>query len=325
VNRIIEAVDADDPRPVWFMNWGTDHGSSPSCLLRALDKVRAERGEAGYAKFKKKLRLSSSDKFEEHTVTIQPGFPLWVDTFRPPMNGKRWYHQFSALTARAGGFDLLRDVLTGHGPLGALYPTNTTHWQKEGDTMTFLYLVPTGMNDPSQPGWGSWGGRYGKQDGAGDRPHFWANQVDAWNGSTNRDNTLLRWAEDLQNDFAARLDWCVRPFAEANHKPTAVVNGDRTTDILRLKTEPGASLTLSAAGSSDPDKNRLAYSWAIYSEAGTYTNAVALEGEASEKATLQIPNDAAGKDIHVILTARDNGSPPLAAYRRVIVEVPPAR
>jgi len=31
----------------------------------------------------------------------------------------------------AGGFDLKRDVLTGHGPLGALYPTNTTHPQKE--------------------------------------------------------------------------------------------------------------------------------------------------------------------------------------------------
>ena len=39
-------------------------------------------------------------------------------------------------------------VRTGHGPLGALYPTNTTHQQKEGDTMAFLYLVPTGMNEP---------------------------------------------------------------------------------------------------------------------------------------------------------------------------------
>ena len=26
---------------------------------------------------------------------------------------------------------------------GALYPTNTTHPRKEGDTMTLLYLVPT--------------------------------------------------------------------------------------------------------------------------------------------------------------------------------------
>jgi hypothetical protein len=61
-----------------------------------------------------------------------------VDTFRPELDGKRWYHRFAALTARSGGFDLERDVRAGHGPLGGLYPTNTTHWQKEGDTMSFL-------------------------------------------------------------------------------------------------------------------------------------------------------------------------------------------
>jgi len=30
--------------------------------------------------------------------------------------------------------------------------------------------------------------------------------------------------------------------------------------------------------------------------------------------------DAAGKTVHVVLTVRDNGTPPLAAYRRVIVK-----
>ena len=35
--------------------------------------------------------------------------------------------------------------------------------------MTFLYLVPTGMNDPAEPTWGSWAGRYGRQPDAADR------------------------------------------------------------------------------------------------------------------------------------------------------------
>ena len=140
VNLILRAVDGADPRPVWFCNWGTDHGSAASCLKRALDRVLRERGRDGYAKFKSRLRLSSSDKFGEHTTTLEPPFPLWVDTFRPPLDGKRWYHRFSALTATAGGFDIERDVRTGHGPLGALYPTNTGLRQKEGDTMAFLYL-----------------------------------------------------------------------------------------------------------------------------------------------------------------------------------------
>src|SRR5262249_22929485 len=145
-----------------------------------------ERGPEGYAKFKQRLRLSSADKFGEHTTTLEPPFPIWVDTFRPELAKKRWYHRFSALTATAGGFDLERDVRTGHGPLGALYPTNTTHWQKEGDTMTFLYLVRTGMNDPEHPQWGSWAGRHGPQEMFPGKPYFWANQQDAWHGVTNR-------------------------------------------------------------------------------------------------------------------------------------------
>ncbi len=151
VNLIIAAVDKDDPRPLWYSDWGTDNGAAANNLKRALDRVCASAGRRATRRFKSKLRLSSDDKFGDHTTTIAPPFAIWVNTFQPPVEGKRWYHRFSALTSQAGGFDLKRDVLTGHGPLGALYPTNTTHWAKEGDTMTFLYLVPTGMNDPNEP------------------------------------------------------------------------------------------------------------------------------------------------------------------------------
>jgi hypothetical protein len=55
VNLIIAAADNPDPRPIWFLNWGTDHGSDPSNLKRALDKVLADRGREGYAKFKSRF------------------------------------------------------------------------------------------------------------------------------------------------------------------------------------------------------------------------------------------------------------------------------
>ena len=150
VQLLLRAVDAPDSRPVWFCNWGTDRGSAESCLKRALDRVRRERGADGYAKFKRRLRLSSADKFGEHTAHREEPFPLWVDALRPTLDGQRWYHRFSALTATADGFDIERDVRSGHGPLGALYPVNTGLRQKEGDTTLFLYLVPTGMNDPHE-------------------------------------------------------------------------------------------------------------------------------------------------------------------------------
>jgi hypothetical protein len=182
VNLIITAVDKDDRRPVWFSNWGTDRGSAESCLKRALDKVLKERGQEGYAKFKNKLRLSSSDRFAEHTTTLKPAFRRWIDASQPEQEGKRWYHQFSRITARAGGFDIQRDVIQNHGPLGWLYPTNTSLPQKEGDTSLFLYLMPNGLSDPHEPGWGGWGGRLGQNPNHPDKAYFWANVKDTWQG-----------------------------------------------------------------------------------------------------------------------------------------------
>lgn len=316
VRLIIRAVDRPDPRPLWYSDWGTDTGAATNNMKRALDQVLRERGPQGYAKFKSKLRLSSHDKFGEHTTTIGPPFALWVNTFEPPLGGRRWYHRFSALTATAGGFDLARDVLTGHGPLGVLYPTNTTHRQKEGDTMTFLYLIPTGMNDPLQPTWGSWAGRYGPHEKFPGKSYFWANQEDGWNGSTNRDNTLVRWAVALQNDFRARLDWCVKPWNQANHPPVAKVKG-----ALKRTVHPSSRVSLSAIGSSDPEGQALSYRWEVYPEGGSYTGFARINNAGEQQATLELPDTPATGTLHVILSVTDNGTPALTRYQRVLLEV----
>jgi hypothetical protein len=319
VNRIIDVVDRDDPRPIWYSDWGSDRGSTVN-MTRALDRVLKERGPEGYKKFKDRLRLVSYDQFGDHTTKLAPPFKLWVNTFQPPLEGKRWYHRYSALTATAGGFDLQRDVRTGHGPLGAMYPTNTTHTQKEGDTMTFLYLVPTGMNDPDQPTWGSWGGRYGlNQDFLG-LPYYFANQTDSWNGSTHRDNTLSRWAAHLQNDFKVRMDWCVQEFAGANHAPVLRVIG-----ALERTVAPGDEVTLDAAESTDPDRHQLTFEWAFYPEPGSYRGTLPeLRNATGPRARFVAPRVDESRTIHVILTVTDSGSPPLTRYRRIIVTVTPA-
>jgi hypothetical protein len=322
VKLIIAAVDRDDPRPVWYADWGTNNGAAVNNLKRALDRVLKERGARGYAPFKNKLRvICHGNIFGEHTTRHEPPFPLLVDTFNPPQDGKRWYHRFSALTATAGGFDLQRDVLTGHGPLGALYPTNTTHPQKEGDSMTFLYLIPTGLGDPEQPSWGSWAGRYGPNAQFNGRPCFWANQADTWQETTTRDNTVKRWAADLQNDFRARLEWCVKPPGAANHPPRVVVNGVVGQDILRIMPPPGSVVALDASASRDPDGDRLKWEWFVYSEAGTYGGSVRLTGADTPTAQVHIPADAAGKEIHVVAAATDSGAPPLTRYRRIVLQV----
>jgi hypothetical protein len=319
VNLLIAAVDRDDPRPLWYADWGSDHGSGTNNLRRALDHVWRERGASGYAKFKERLRIVCDDGIAEQAGRT-PDWMFWLNTFKPPRDGKRWYHRFSALTAKAGGFDLESDLLKNHGPLGALYPTNTTHWQKEGDTMTFLYLVPTGMNDPNEPGWGSWAGRYGVREDAAGKPYFWANQTDAWNGSTNRDNTLARWAAQFQNDFRARLDWCVKPFAEANHPPRVVLNGATGNDVLHFHVRAGGELKLDANLTTDPDADRLRFEWFNYREAGTYQGSVLVAGTDTPSAKVSVPANSAGKTFHVVLAVTDDGLPPLTRYRRAVIE-----
>lgn len=316
VDLLIGAVDADDDRPIWFMNWGTDEESGVSCLTRALDRVRTERGQEGYARFKEKIRLSSAEKFGDHTTRLDPPFPIWVDTFRPELDRKRWYHRFSAITAKAGGFDLEKHVRTGHGPLGALYPTNTTHVQKEGDTMTFLYLTPVGLGDPEQPTWGSWAGRYGRNEAYGERPYYHANVRDTWQGTTHRENTLARFAADLQNDFRVRLQWCVKPRGEANHPPQVKLDGDRSRQA-----KVGESVTLDVSGSTDPDGDRLDTHWFLYAEPSEYTGPLELQDASTARASFTVPDAARGKTLHFVATVRDAGTPPLTRYARVRLKV----
>lgn len=319
VALLIAAVDKPDPRPIWYSDWGTDHGAATNNLQRALDRVLRERGPDGYAKFKSRLRLSSSDAFADHTARVDPPFSFWVDTWRPPMNGRRWYHQFSALTSRAGGFDLEGDVRTGHGPLGALYPTNTTHWCKEGDTASFLYLVPTGLSEPLEPGWGGWAGRYGANTNFAGKAYYWASQFDEWNGKTNRDNTLLRWAVHLQNDFRARLAWCVRDFAHANHPPAV-----RVKEGLRRTVKTGESVTLDAGESSDPDSQPLRFEWFHYREAGTFAGPqITFRDATAARVSFTAPPVEKPESIHIVAMVTDSGEPALTRYARVVVTVEP--
>jgi len=320
VRLILEAVDRPDPRPIWYSDWGSDRGSATNNLRRALDQVLRERGPEGYATFKQRLRLSSSDAFGPHTTEIAPPFTLWVDTWRPERDGRRWYHRFSALTSTAGGFDVVRDVLNHHGPLGALYPTNTTHGCKEGDSLSFLYLVPNGLNSPDHPGWGGWGGRLNPVPGAHRHAYFWSDQLDAWNGLTNRDNTLLRWAADLQNDFRARLRWCVQPPNAANHPP-----------VVRIEPTPpntvpgGTTLHLSARSSTDPDHDTLQIEWTQYPEPGTWKGDVTFETRSADL-VVTLPHVRSPETLHFVARVTDTGTPPLTRYQRVVLTVlPPAR
>lgn len=322
VKLITAAADRNDLRPIWYGNWGSNSGST-SNLRRALDKAKAERSPEEYKRFVARFRIVTLDgggpTRQGHDEHIQ----LHVETGYPTLDGKRWYHRFRPLTEFAGGFQVAEDVKKGGGALGALYTT-----QKEGDSWSFIYLIPTGLSDPLQPTWGGWAGRYGpRADGPADKKmgptgkqFFWANQADTWNGTTSRDNTAKRWAEHLQNDFRARLKWCVADkFEKANHEPVVHLQKDSTRAVLEVTANIGLPYFLNARGTIDPDRDELTYRWFVYSEPGTYRGDVRIDGGNTSTAILHIPADAAGKSIHVVLVVTDNGTPPLTRYRRIVV------
>lgn len=248
------------------------------------------------------------------------------------------------------------NILENHGPLCSLYeaykgagdnegfragdPKKQGDFRSEGDSPAFIYTIPTGLRSMESPDYGGWGGRYVKV-----RENTWLDPVpepdysypegrwftgSGWGRQYMKNkypqnpelmnayfNPITRWADALQNDFAARADWCVKSYREANHAP--VVKLDNAMDITA---KPGSKIKLSAKGTTDPDGDQLSYSWYQYEDAGSYSGSVNISNPTKQSSTLTVPANAKqGESIHIICEVKDNGTPQLTRYQRVIITV----
>ena len=342
---IIKAVDRNDPRPVWVLVWG-----GPNCLAQALWKVKETRSPEAVKKFISKLRVYTISDQDDSGPWIRSTFPGLFYIASPGFHTLGGYHNATwtgisgdHFHGRFSGADFsivdnpwLDKNIRNKGPLGAQYPQ--MKYLMEGDTPSFLYLINNGLGDPEHPDWGSWGGRYEFY-----QPHtekwflqpetrpLWTNAQDevfgidsSWH--TNNKATIWRWREAYQNDFAARMDWTIKPYNEANHPPVVKL---KTPD--RITAKSGDTIRLSAEGSVDPDGNQLSYKWFYYGEPGTFTIASARTGDPlkivdADKANAWfIVPKKYGRlgTMHIILAVTDNGTPSLTRYKRVIVTVNP--
>ena len=133
--------------------------------------------------------------------------------------------------------------------------------------------------------------------------------------------TLWRWRDDFQNDFAARMDWTIKSFSEANHPPVAKVNHPEEFSV-----KSGEWFRLDADGSTDPDGDSLSYFWFQYAEVGTYKERVSFGPFAPNLYnvhTIRAPDVDQPQTVHFILKVTDKGTPPLTRYKRVIVTILP--
>ncbi len=332
-NLIIRAIDAPDPRPVWVLIWG-----GALDLAQALHHVRATRSPEQVQTFVSKLRVYSISDQDDAGPWVRHAFPdiWWIVSQHAHrhyelatwggISGEHFYHW------DIGGPDsslVSNEWLDHHvrlGPMGALYP----RWQfiMEGDTPTFLYLIPNGLGAPDHPDFGSWGGRYGRMSVY---DNIWTDISDfvvGQSGDTYRTNfgTVWRWRQAYQDDFAGRIQWTLhRRFRDANHNPTLVVNGIPGRDPIVIDAQPGATVVLDSAGSRDPDGDAVDYRWFQYreSEAVNRNAELTLTSERATRISVRLPETANTTPYHLILEAKDRRDLPLFAYRRVIIRTAP--
>ena len=141
----------------------------------------------------------------------------------------------------------------------------------EGDTPSFLGLLPNGLNAPEHPEWGGWGGRYILADSSGNTGVY-SDAVD-WVVGKNNDTflskyaSIWRWRQAFQLDFAARMQWSVNGNAtETNHHPVISINGSCSLSALEISYAQNQSIVLDESQSFDPDNDSLTFNWFHYRE-----------------------------------------------------------
>lgn len=313
---IIATLLDKDPRPVHVLSWG-----GVNTTASALWKLKTE-----YPKEQFDYAVS---RIRNYCIWYQDGGGEWIQKNIPQAHLNETYgwdnvwDYESYDNARGKGKasanppwiqEFMKPawvdehVKNGHGPLGALTPQK---YISEGDTPAFLHLVNNRLDAHDDYTLGGWGGR-----SAFDDPMFPNHLTDkALTDDGDRNKMYWRWIPAAQNDFAARMDWCVKGVEEANHPPVARVTGSRVRQA-----KAGEIIQL-AATATDPDDHKLTAKWWQYTDADSAKAVVPIErSESLEHASFIVPNEP-GKQVQIILEVTDDGTPPLVSYQRLIFSI----
>ncbi|ESQ89601.1 hypothetical protein ABAC460_12085 [Asticcacaulis sp. AC460] len=334
---IIAEVDKADARPVWICIWG-----GAVDLAQALDHVQRTRTPREVEAFVAKLRVYSISDQDDAGPWIRATFPrlFWIASIHAFNDYPRaaWQGMSADTVFPDPGPDtslMSPPWLDAHirvGPLGSLYPKPL--FAVEGDSPSFLYLIPNGLGVPERPDYGGWGGRYGAVS-----PQFGLH-ADTGDTAVGHDGQLhtgnrvdvWRWREAVQLDFANRMQWTLAgSYAAANHPPQVALQGDQSLEPMELTVRYGDTIHLSAAGSTDPDGDGLAYRWWWYRDPSpplfAMTPQISAPDAPETDITLPDQQVVPGEKVyHIILEVRDRpktGDLPFVRYRRAVIHILP--
>lgn len=370
-SRLLERLFLDDdPRTLYVQTWGGTNTTARA--LKSIEERYAGTPEWEdvrariYDKIVLYIILDQDESYADYIAPHWPGLKVLVDASNFWHFAYLWKRHPTELIASLGAAWHEEHVLGDHGPLAARYalvgdgktmPGELDEEQRgwdswldanpgyerfdfisEGDSPSFFYLLQPGLRAMEDPTFGGWGGRFGtdRKNSVGD--------FDPYTGQYEASYTLMRWVDDIQADFAARLRWCTAAaFAEANHAPTV-----RVVEGVDVTAAPGERVSLTAVGE-DPDGDALTYRWWRYFEADTYgkaparvvdvtykgfltdraapavtmpRDAIELEGADTAQVSFCVPADArSGETIHLVAEVSDGGTPRLKGYQRVIITI----
>jgi hypothetical protein len=307
-DRIVEVLLDDKPGPVYLQAWG-----GTNTIARALWKIQHEHPEQMKKVTDKAIIyiiLDQDTTFRKYIEPNWPGIQVLGSFSQFRCIAYRWERNIPR--PQKTFFEkpwMEANILKDHGPLCSLYEAKNGAFRSEGDSPAFMHQIRVGLRSLEDPTYGGWGGRFIREKSKG---NTWRGAKDS--GDLNK--PIWRWAEAFQNDWAARADWCVKDYDQANHPPIARLDGP-----LDLKVAPGKTVRLNAAESSDPDGDELRFNWWLYREVGTHTGTANLNYDTRGEATVTFGRSArVGQTVHIICEVTDDGSPALTRYQRVIVE-----
>ncbi|MBA7644061.1 hypothetical protein ES703_51797 [subsurface metagenome] len=308
-DRIVKVLLDNKPGLVYLQAWG-----GTNTIARALWKIQHKHPDQMKKVSNKAVIYIILDQDTTFRNYIQPNWPdlqvlgsfsqfgciayRWNQKIPSPQKSffeKRWMEA---------------NILKGHGPLCSLYEAKNGAFRSEGDSPAFMHQIRVGLRSMEEPGYGGWGGRFVREK---PNSNTWRGAND--DGDINK--PIWRWAQAFQNDWAARADWCVKSYKEANHPPVV-----KLSSKLDLRAKPGQTVKLNAKGTKDPDGDKLTYKWWQYKEPGSYKGIVNIKNANKQQASFVVPGNAKkGQTVHIICEVTDNGSPPLTRYQRVIVNI----
>ena len=310
---LIRLADEDDPRPIYVAAWG-----GANTLAQAIWRVKQTRSAEELKRFVRKFRLYTiTDQDMQFNMRMDRAYSshMWLrkefkDDLQFIWDEGTWQEQCD-LGKR--NWQLHKDHIQGKGNLGKEYPDYK--WGVEGDTPSFLYVMPNGLNDPEDPHQTGWAGYHERGLCADSLTTAWT----SWQEPVLSISVgyKRRFYPDEISDFMARMQWADE--GQGNHNPQVVINGSEGLQSLSIEAKAGDTIRLDASKTMDSDGDKLSFLWWQQPEIGKTKVAIAQPEESV--ITIQIPAETCKETIHIICEVHDDGPFHLVSYRRIQVHI----